>query len=120
MFRRGIEMRRRLENLILAGLPCLCGALEQSFDLSTGHGMERFRRLEGLVQHLLLVDSGDHDRSRKVQRIMQALDWFYLRSTFQDNAVRTAKGLHGQDADIFAGRTRHDFSRKAPEMSVHN
>ena len=56
------------------------------FNLSAIHRVEGFGRFECLVEYLTLIDSRNHHRCRKTQRVVKTFDGRHSLA-FQDHAV---------------------------------
>src|SRR5690242_1113879 len=92
-----IKQGSRLERFEAARARRRCGFCEKLLEFSPAQRVKCLDRFKGLLNDWHAVDSGDVDRSRQTQRIMQAFDRRHCIG-LEENAVGHA--LHSKNAHL--------------------
>ena len=115
---RFIKVRGGCQRLIPAGRGRTCSGLrEKSCYLRFVHQAKRLYGNKGLIEHFLIVNTGNDDRRWKVERIVQAFERINCFA-LKNDPVCAPKRFHSENSDLLFLQLRHHELSEAAEVGV--
>ena len=110
-------MGGRLEQFELTVRRVRSGSRQQSTHLFLRERLEGASRFECLIENFRAVDSSDHDGSRQIESVVEAIDG-RDNFAFEDDVV--SHRFHAEYAYAILDQFRQHQFREAAKMSVHD